>query len=184
MEEEVETSENFNIIGDIALSDNEKLVLNNNPKLATLDKLDEAGLHKELEVARVKTRWDLWNNPAKYDDDVFEDVKETADREAEADKCMSRQVYDVRSKSLSFMGKRATDSKLNTHVFLPKSANLKKETAIQLKTSRLMEVAREYKASTGNDWTLSKDEKDGLDSLTKRTKDGHGNRQKWEVYCN
>ena len=73
---------------------------------------------------------------------------------------MSRQVFDPITKSISFLGRRATDSKQNTHVYLPKSAPLKKETAIQMKKERLLEVAREYKSSSNEEWTLSKDERE------------------------
>ena len=73
---------------------------------------------------------------------------------------------------MRFMGTRATDSKLNTHVVLSRSAAIKKETTIQIKKGRLLEVAREFKSSTGDEWTLTREERDGLKSLVMRTKEG------------
>ena len=83
-------------------------------------------------MAGVKTRWDIWNNPVEYDE-VFERTEDEKESklESEMEDCISRQVYNVTDNSMSFMGRRATDSKLNTHVFLPRSAVIRRETALQ-----------------------------------------------------
>ena len=48
----------YNVIGDINLSENEKALLSNNPKLAILSKLDEEQMKRELDSAGIKMRWD------------------------------------------------------------------------------------------------------------------------------
>ena len=51
-------------------------------------------------------------------------------KEAEQELVMSRQVYDDERKKISFSSRLATDSKQNTHVYLPKAAEIRKETEI------------------------------------------------------
>ena len=55
---------------------------------------------------------------------------------------MNRQVYDDEKKTLNFANLKATDSKQNSHIYLPKSAKMKLETEIQMRNEKLMEVAR------------------------------------------
>ena len=54
--EEVGNGRNFNVIGDILLSENEELLLDKNPKLASLGKFEEETFEREREVAGVKVR--------------------------------------------------------------------------------------------------------------------------------
>ena len=57
---ELETSsQNFNVIGEVVLTENEKKMLNNNPKLAILDVFDEETLERDIEVAGMKVRRDI-----------------------------------------------------------------------------------------------------------------------------
>ena len=57
--EEVAVTRNYNVVGNVRLDENEAKVLDNNPKLATLEKLDEELLARELEVAGNKARWEF-----------------------------------------------------------------------------------------------------------------------------
>ena len=60
-------AETFNVIGDIALDEFESELLNNNPKLSILERFDEETLLRELEVAGIKVRWEMWNDPDKFE---------------------------------------------------------------------------------------------------------------------
>ena len=171
-----------NVVGNIVLSAEERLVLENNPKLAIISKLDEENLDKELEMAACKVRWDISSNPDKFgieendqkvnaaekDRDV-EDVKDKMSEKIEAE---ARQIYDPITKTLSFSKQKATDSKTNTHIYLPKAAKLKLETGFQFKKEKLMDMAREAVEDMGKVHALKKAEKTGLDSLLKRIKAG------------
>ena len=85
---------------------------------------------------------------------------------------MDRQIYDMEKKRLSFLGRRATDTNVNTHIYLPKAAPLKRETAIQMVKERLYDVAREFGSTVGEEWTLTREESQGIRSLQKRCKEG------------
>ena len=101
-------------------------------------------------MSGMKVRWDMWGNEDKFDDEVFEEGKNTTS-EAEKDEIMDRQSYNMEKQKLSFLGSRATDSHLNTFIHLPKAAPLKKETTIQMVKERLASVAKEF----GNDADLT-----------------------------
>merc|ERR1712055_1134884 len=92
--------------------------------------------------------------------------------EVDKNDIVSRQVYDYEKKRLSFIGRRATDCKNNTHVYLPRAAVIKWETAIQMRMDRLLEVAQEYGRNIDCQGTLTKDERTGLKSLQRRINDG------------
>ena len=111
------------------MSNNEKKVLNNNPKLAVLERFDEETLIRELEVAGVKVRWEMWSNPEKFEQElgvVEEQSKTDQNVEVDMNDVMSRQVYDFEQKRISFIGRRATDCRNNTHVYLPRAAVIKR----------------------------------------------------------
>ena len=102
---------NFNVIGEVELSENEVRILENNPKLAILDEFDEELLENEVEAAGMKVRWDLWNNPEKYgevEDEVFKDSKDGGDENEESEEVVdvSRQAYNPEKKILNFTGRK------------------------------------------------------------------------------
>ena len=101
-----------------------------------------------------------------------EESKANEDLEVDMNDLVSRQVYDFENKKISFMGRRATDCKNNTHIYLPRATVIKWETSIQMRRDRLLEVAQEYGRNIVNcSGTLTKEERAGLESLQKRIKD-------------
>ena len=61
---ERETDENrVLVIGDIKLNENEERVLTMNPKYGVYTDIEQEDVEKELEVAGIKSRWDMRNNP-------------------------------------------------------------------------------------------------------------------------
>ena len=92
--------------------------------------------------------------------------------EIEKEEMMNRQVFNLGERKMSWLGRRATDTSVNTHIFLPKAAPLKRETTIQLVKERLYDVSREFKERRSSDWTLTKEESRGIKSLTDRCKNG------------
>ena len=87
-----------------------------------------------------------------------------------------RQIFDHDSNSIKFSSKRATDYKQNASIYLPKAVSIKRETEIGIRKAKLLEVAREVrgemserKASNSN---LSRETREGLRSLQKRSKEG------------
>ena len=87
-----------------------------------------------------------------------------------------RQIFDHDSNSIKFSNKRATDYKQNASIYLPKAVNIKRETEIGIRKAKLLEVAKEVrgeiserKASNSN---LSRETREGLRSLQKRSKEG------------
>ena len=100
-----------------------------------------------------------------------EESKANEDLEVDMNDLVSRQVYDFENKKISFMGRRATDCKNNTHIYLPRATVIKWETSIQMRRDRLLEVAQEYGRNIVNcSGTLMKEERAGLESLQKRTR--------------
>ena len=66
---ERETDENrVLVIGDIKLNENEERVLTMNPKYGVYTEIEQEEVEKELEVAGIKSRWDMRNNPEHYED--------------------------------------------------------------------------------------------------------------------
>ena len=131
-------------------------------------------MDRELEVAGVKVRWDIWNNPEGYDDEVYDNVDETETSRQETEKAevMSCQVYDWESKSICFTGRRSTDSSQNTHVYLPKAAKIRKETGICMRKDRLLEVAKEVGEEVCKESNLERSETEGLKTVCNRIKEG------------
>ena len=101
-----------------------------------------------------------------------EESKANEDLEVDMNDLVSRQVYDFENKKISCRGRRATEWKNNTHIYLPRAAVIKWETSIQMRRDRLLEVAQEYGRNIVNcSGTLTKEERAGLESLQKRIKD-------------
>ena len=91
-------------------------------------------------MAGIKMRWDQTSNPCEYGTKV-EGPPRTD--QVEEDEIMDRNVYNQEKKWINFTRVRATDYKWNTNVHFPKAAPNKQETEVQLKKSRLLEVAKE-----------------------------------------
>lgn len=128
---DVEDDVFVNVIGDVVLNDDERLLLKNSPKLAITSQIDEEQVERELEIACMKTRWDYKSSPGEYnveEDKVSEESKELEN--------LTRQVFNHEKKVLDFSSSKATDSKLNTHVHIPRAAPLKFETEIQMRKTR------------------------------------------------
>ena len=131
-EDEIEGEVFTNVIGEVNLTQNEKKVLANSPKLAILGKLDQEVVKRELEVTGMKSRWDYRSNPGEYTRD--DDVKISL--EAQEVENETRRISNFEEKTVDFSSTRATDSKLNSHVHLPKPVPLKFETELQIEIAK------------------------------------------------
>lgn len=108
-----------NIVGDIDLTDDEKKVLANSPKVAILNQVNNEEVERELEITGMKTRWDYRSNPGEY-----EREEETISEIAQELETKTRQVFNFDEKVIDFS---------NSHVHLPKAAPLKFETQLQMR---------------------------------------------------
>ena len=85
--DDVEETTGVNIIGNIELSEDEISVLSNNPKLAIVSRFDEENMDKELVLAATKVRWDMMNNPEKFENT---DDTTTTDDDAKTDEAIEK----------------------------------------------------------------------------------------------
>ena len=69
-------------------------------------------------MAGIKTRWDMRSNPVPYGIESGT----TMSKEAEELEILTRQVFNLEEKKINFVNRRATDYKMNTNVYFPKSA--------------------------------------------------------------
>ena len=174
---ERETDENkVIVIGDIKLSENEERVLSLNPKYGVYTDIEQEDVEKELEVAGIKSRWDMRNNPEHYEDlarqEIGPEVQVNAPTACEQAVTV-RQVFDYDTKSIRFSSKRATDYKQNSNIYLPRADSIRRETEISIRKGRLMKIAEETREvlekENNKAQNLDKDLRDGIKSLKKRS---------------
>ena len=85
------------IIGDIELIDNERLILNLPPKFAIEEDLPEEGLAMDEEVAYAKTRMTIEKvEGERLEEDEGIEVDEEQEKELKKLEAMTRQIYDTK----------------------------------------------------------------------------------------
>ena len=139
--------------GACEVSDNEKQALSLPPKFALYTKIDSVSVEAEIEKGLAKYRWEQMEKK--------EPVEEAG------------VVYDTATKKVDMRNLRATDFPFNKHVILPSALSEEKEVGLQHLKNNMMKSVNNYVQNDKNkQWqNLTENEKNGLRSLRKRSKD-------------
>ena len=162
----------------IPFSDREKAALALGPKFCTFQEEDMEDFMTNVEICFAKYKWDKMGDE---DEDIEEDLtdeeikeKERIDMEAAIIESEARTVFQKDGKNFDYSRKRATDIKQNTRVHLPKARSVEEEAALEALRQELIQGFKEHCKEGGKqvDSNLTKEEKEGLESVRKRRKSG------------
>ena len=170
------------MIGDIELTDNERLILRLPPKFSIEENLPPEGLALEEEMANAKCRMTLKKEEEeRLDDDdkgIGEGEEEDEDFEEDMEKldAQSRQIYDPKTRTFNGGKRRATDLKECARITLHKPVETKHEAMIETRRNMTEKTYNEYRSEECNKkgevrGNLTEEEKDGLKRLQKRIKE-------------
>ena len=178
---EAETYE-ITIVGDVALTDEEKSILKLHPKFAIPAKLDEENLEFEFELGVAKLRMEIGREEAEKlsteDGEILDDEITPEEEEImEEEEARSRQTYDPENRVYDARKTRVTDLKENSRVTLPKPLNAKHEAEIELRRSLYSKTYKSFMEQNcdkngDQDSNLTEMENKGLKSIKKRIADG------------
>ena len=166
------------ILGDIEISNNERLILRLPPKFSVEENLPPEGLAHEEEMANAKTRMTIAKEEEeKVEDDEGIEIEEDEEFNKEMEKCdaRTRQVYDPTTRTFDDRKRRATDLQECSRITLPKPLSTKHEANIEMRRSNNEKIYSKYRGEVCNkrgevQGNLTPEEKDGLRSLQKRIK--------------
>ena len=170
------------VVGDLAISDEEKLALSLPPKYGLMARLMDIDFDTDIEIGLAKLRYqllqELGEELSKEDEDVLrkemnETEKEILEEESLRAEAESRAVFDPLKKVYDNRNKRVTDLKENSRVHLPRPLPPGEEANIEMRRGVYMRLFQEFKRDnckkTGDQKTnISKEVDNGIKSLKKR----------------
>jgi hypothetical protein len=122
------------IVGDVILTDNERIVLRLPPKFAIEENLSEDGLALDEELAFANARMTInKGEEEKLNDDDGMEVDEEEEMEREKDEARTRQIYDAKERRFNDQKRRVTDLSECARVTLPKPLSTKNETLMEMR---------------------------------------------------
>ena len=145
----IDTSSNFEIYGEISLTEEERQCLSLGPKYMITPKLNKEDFEVEVEMECVKTRMELIKrneaigqiDPESSDSQVAEDEDSEAMSEIENMYRKDKEIYDETSGTLDMSKLLVTDAKYNIRSFPPREVVPNQEIKIQ---SRKLEVLTDF----------------------------------------
>ena len=169
------------IIGEIDLHDNERLILMLPPKFSIEENLPRDGLLIDEEMAYAKTRMTI-NKEAEERLSDDEGIGEEGEEDEEAEEEMlkleaeTRQIYNPKSRVFDDRKRKVTDLKECARITLPKAMDTRNEALVEMRRGTTEKVYKEYTEEVCNKkgevkGNLTEDEKDGLRRLQKRIKE-------------
>ena len=168
------------IIGEITLHDNERLILMLPPNFSIEENLPPGGLALDNEMAFAKARMTISKEEEEKLDDEGIGGEEEIDPEEEEklDKldAESRQVYDPKRRVFDDRKRRATDLQECARVTLPKPLSTNHEAGFEMRRGTSDVIYEGYRKEECNGkgevrGNLTMEEKDGLRRLQKRIKE-------------
>ena len=161
--------------GNVDLKENEKKILSVHPSFAVLGKLKPGGLEFEQETSKAKLRIQL----GKEDEEKLDEEEEMTEeeiRKMDEISAMSRQVFDPVGKIYDDRKRRVTDLKECSRVTLPRPLKPSEEANIEIRSNSQTKIYRDYREKNvdkkdDQECNLTKEEKDGLESLLKKVSD-------------
>jgi len=135
------------LIGDISIDEDEKRVLDLNPKFAILKKLDQLEMEQDIELGLAKLRYEAKKLADRIRDEEIEETNygirkqrkrmRIEERESEDEKeiladAKSRQIFDPLTHRFNYSKKCATDLGENKSVTLPQGLEDKPESEMSI----------------------------------------------------
>ena len=161
-------------IGDIDLSDNERLILGMHPKFSVIQKLPKDALDLDKELAFAKTRMQLTKEKDEMIDEEEDAVEMTREEKERCDEldAQCRQIFDPVGKVFDDRKRRVTDLAECSRVTLPKPMKERDEALIEIRRGMIDQIFEEYRNENckgdAQPSNLSKEELEGLESLKKK----------------
>ena len=172
----VDIGNNFEVYGNVQLSEPEKKCLALGPKYMMTPRLNREDFEVEAEMECVKQRMELWKRSEEADEDGYVDEKDL--EEAETDYKEKKKIYQKDEGILNMSKMVVTDAKYNTRSDPIRAAAKKEEIKIQAKRQEMMDafdnttVAVCDRKGYQRMENVSKIEKEGLKKLKQRKRDG------------
>ena len=167
---------NYEVYGNIILSEYEKDCLSLGPKYMVTPRLEREDFEVEVEAECVKTRLEIKDREEAKDENG-EVIEEDLERIREEDR-KSRQIFDQEKGELSMSKLRVTDAKYNTRSFPPREAKNEAEILIQARRQNVLATFDEYtqkipnRGNKLNNINLTREQTQGKKSLLKRSREG------------
>ena len=164
-------------IGDVQLSDNERMILGLPPKFAVEENLPVDGLAHDIELAGAKARMTIAKEEGeKLEEDEEIDIDEEEERKLEKIDAQTRQIYDPIERRFNDQKRRVTDLSECSRVTLPKPLSTQQESMLEMRRGENEKTYDGYRKEYCNKkgdvpGNLSDREKDGLKSLQKRIRE-------------
>ena len=179
--DDIETIEyEVEVIGELELTNNERLILRLPPKFAIEENLPPEGLALDQELSYAKARMTIAKEEEERldeDEGLGEEEEKSEEQEEENEKleAMTRQIYNTKTRTFDDRKRRATDLKECARVTLPRPLDTKHEALIEMRRGTTEKIYNEYRNEECNKkgevkGNLTEDEKDGLRRLQKRMK--------------
>ena len=172
----LEEKKNYEVYGDVQLTDGEVRCLELGPKYMVTPALKREDFEVEVEIESVKTRLEL-----KEREEVMEENGDVDDKDLEWRRDQERerrQIFDREHKTLEMRKLKVTDAKYNVRSFFPRAAASKEESRLQLRREEMMNTFDKYvqtkctKKGEQKNRNMTMEQLQGRDSLIKRVKEG------------
>ena len=174
-EEPLPMKNNFEVYGNVALSENEKQCLSLGPKYMIDPKLNRENFEVEIEMECIKTRFELKEREKVQEEKEKGNITEKDMKEAREKNRKDREILDEKNLRMSHLA--VTDTKYNVRSFFPREAEEEDEHMIQNRRRKTIEVFDEHincsnKRKNFKISNMTKEEIKGKESLQKRSKEG------------
>ena len=180
-DEKLVTEYEAEIIGEITLHGNERLILMLPPKFSIEENLPTEGLALDGEMAYTKARFTISKEEEEKlgdDEGIGEEEEEDPELEEKLEKLEAegRQIYDPKNRIYDDRKRRATDLKECARITLPRPLATHHEASIEMRRGTSERIYEDYRQEECNKkgevrGNLTEDEKDGLKRLQKRIKE-------------
>ena len=145
------------MIGDLELSDNERLILRLPPKFAMEENLPPGGLALDEELGFAKARMTIAKEQEekteREEDEGIggeEELDEEFQEQMEKDDAMTRQIYNPKTRTYDDQKRRVTDLKECARVTLPKPLKTNDEALIEMRRSTNEKIYNNYRTEECN----------------------------------
>ena len=148
------------LIGEVQISEEERSVLNLNPKFAVMKKLENINMEQDIELGLAKLRYEVARINKRIKEEEIEETNygisrsrkrmklEESSKEDEREimqDAKSRQIFDPLTFKFNYTKKCATDLKENKSVTLPKGVDDRIESEMTILKELLMKEFKSYK---------------------------------------
>jgi hypothetical protein len=135
------------IIGEITLQDNERLILMLPPKFSIEENLPKEGLAMEEEMAHAKAIITIYKETEEKlneDEGIGEEVDEEFEEEMEKLEAETRQIYDPKRRIYDDRKRKIADLKEFARITVPKPMDTKNEAMVEMRKGTNNRIYEKY----------------------------------------